>query len=72
MLSREELGDNPVPFEEDGRRWWSRTDILESCLWERLETEEADPGLWRERREEDRPSPIKRRQWHKKESRRRR
>lgn len=50
--------DTPVPFEEDGRRWLSRTDTLESCLWKRLETEEADPGLWRERREEDRPSPI--------------
>lgn len=32
-------------------------DTLDSRLWDRLETEEAAPGLWRERREEDRPSP---------------
>lgn len=43
--------------EEEGRRWLSRTETLDSRLWERLETEEGDPGLWRERREEDRPSP---------------
>lgn len=43
--------------EEEGRRWLSRTETLDSRLWERLETEEAAPGLWRERREEDRPSP---------------
>lgn len=45
--------------EEEGRRWLSRTETLDSRLWERLETEEEEavPGLWRERREEDRPSP---------------
>lgn len=47
----------PVLEEEEGRRWLSRTETLDSRLWGRLETEEADPGLWRERREEDRPSP---------------
>lgn len=53
----EEPGKSPVLEEEEGRRWLSRTETLDSCLWGRLETEEADPGLWRERREEDRPSP---------------
>jgi len=43
--------------EEEGRRWWSRMETLDSLLWERLVTEETAPGLWRERREEDRPSP---------------
>lgn len=46
----------PVLEEEEGRRWLSRTETLDSRLWGRLETED-DPGLWRERREEDRPSP---------------
>lgn len=50
-------GPGPVLEEEEGRRWLSRTETLDSRLWERLETEEAAPGLWRERREEDRPSP---------------
>lgn len=43
--------------EEEGRRWLSRTETLDSRLWGRLESEEVAPGLWRERREEDRPSP---------------
>lgn len=43
--------------EEEGRRWLSRTETLDSRLWGRVESEEAAPGLWRERREEDRPSP---------------
>lgn len=43
--------------EEEGRRWFSRTETLDSRLWGRLESEEETPGLWRERREEDRPSP---------------
>lgn len=50
--------------EEEGRRWLSRTETLDSRLWGRLESEEVAPGLWRERREEDRPSPN-RRQRHK-------
>lgn len=44
-------------FEEEGRSWLSRTETLDSRLWDRLEREEDAPGLWRERREEDRPSP---------------
>lgn len=43
--------------EEEGRRWLSRTETLDSRLWGRSESEEVVPGLWRERREEDRPSP---------------
>lgn len=43
--------------EEEGRRWFSRTETLDSRLWGRLESEEEAPGLWRERREEERPSP---------------
>lgn len=43
--------------EEEGRRWLSRTETLDSRLWGRLESEEVAPGLWRERREEERPSP---------------
>lgn len=43
--------------EEEGSRWLSRTETLDSRLWDRLDTEDAVPGLWRERREEDRPSP---------------
>lgn len=43
--------------EEEGSRWLRRTETLDSRLWERLEIEEAAPGLLRERREEDRPSP---------------
>lgn len=50
-------GAGPLLEEEEGRRWLSRMETLDSRLWERLETEEAAPGLWRERREEDRPSP---------------
>lgn len=57
MLRREGPDDGPVLEEEEGSRWLSRTETLDSRLWERLETEEAAPGLWRERREEDRPSP---------------
>lgn len=49
--------DSPVLEEEEGRRWLSRTETLDSRLCDRLETEEPAPGLWRERREEDRPSP---------------
>lgn len=52
-------GDNPVFEEEEGRRWLSRTETLDSRLWDMLETDEVVPGLWRERREEDRPSPIR-------------
>lgn len=43
--------------EEEGRRWLRSMETRDSRLWDRLETEEAAPGLWRERREEDRPSP---------------
>lgn len=43
--------------DEEGRRWFSRTETLDSRLWGRLESEEEAPGLWRERREEERPSP---------------
>lgn len=43
--------------EEEGRRWLSSMDILDSCLWNWVEAEDDAPGLWRERREEDRPSP---------------
>ena len=50
-------GACPVLEEEEGRRWLSRMETLDSRLWERLETEEDVPALWRERREEDRPSP---------------
>lgn len=50
-------GEAPVLLEEEGRRWLSRMETRDSCLWDRLEIEEAAPGLWRERREEDRPSP---------------
>lgn len=47
-------------LEEEGRRWLSRTDTLDSRLWGRPEEEEEDgPGLWSERREEDRPSPSR-------------
>lgn len=53
----EEPGECPVLEEEEGRRWLSRTETLDSRLWGRLESEEVAPGLWRERREEDRPSP---------------
>lgn len=60
--------------EEEGRRWLSRTETLDSRLWGRLESEQVAPGLWRERREEDRPSPnigdkgIKRRREERKET----
>lgn len=58
MLRGEGPEDSPLLKEEEGSRWLSRTETLDSRLWERLETEEDDdPGLWRERREEDRPSP---------------
>lgn len=50
-------GDAPVlEEEEEGRRWLSRMETLDSLLCDRLETEEA-PGFWRESREDDRPSP---------------
>lgn len=49
--------EEPALEEEVGRRWLSRTETLDSHLWDRLVTEEAAPGFWRERREEDRPSP---------------
>lgn len=58
MLRNEGPGEGPL-LEEEGRRWLSRMETLDSRLWERLETEEVAPGLWRERREEDRPSPIR-------------
>lgn len=45
--------------EEDGRRWLSRMETRDSRLCGRLEAEEAAPGLWRERREEERPSPSR-------------
>lgn len=57
VLWGEGPGDSPVLEEEEGRRWLSRTETLDSRLWDRLETEEANPGLWRESREEDKPSP---------------
>lgn len=49
------------PVLEEGRRWLSRTETLDSRLWGRLEGEEEEdgPGLWSERREEDRPSPSR-------------
>lgn len=53
----EEPEECPGLEEEEGRRWLSRTETLDSRLWGRVESEEAAPGLWRERREEDRPSP---------------
>lgn len=56
MVKDEVPRECPVLEEEEGRRWLSRTETLDSRLWGRLETED-DPGLWRERREEDRPSP---------------
>lgn len=49
--------EDPALEEEEGRRWLSRTETLDSHLWDRLMTEEAAPGFWRERWEEDRPSP---------------
>lgn len=53
------MGEGPGqdPKLEEERRWLSRMDTLDSRLWDRLEPEEDDPGLWRESREEDRPSP---------------
>lgn len=57
VARNDEPGECPVLEEEEGRRWLSSTETLDSCLWRRLETEEDAPGLWRERREEDRPSP---------------
>lgn len=68
----EEPGECPVLEEEEGRSWLSRTETLDSRLWERLETEEAAPGLWRERREEDRPSPNRGDKCKKGENRRKR
>lgn len=56
-LRNEGSGGGPLLEEEEGRSWLSRTETLDSCLWGRLETEEDAPGLWRERREEDRLSP---------------
>lgn len=50
------------PVLEEGRRWLSRTETLDSRLWGMLggeEEEEDGPGLWSERREEDRPSPSR-------------
>lgn len=49
------------PVLEEGRRWLSRTETLDSRLWGRLQGEEEEdgPGLWSERREEDRPSPSR-------------
>lgn len=57
MVKGEGPGKSPVLEEEEGSRWLSRTETLDSRLWDRLDTEDAVPGLWRERREEDRPSP---------------
>lgn len=57
----EEPGVLPAVLDE-GRRWLSSTETLDSRLWGRPEgeaEEEGAPGLWRERREEDRPSPSR-------------
>lgn len=57
VVRGEGLGEAPGAEEEEGRRWLRRRVTRDSRLWGRLETEEAAPGFWMERREEDRPSP---------------